>query len=335
MKLRDLYGRLTSEKRIQFWTITSTMFSTILMFWLGFTIQYFVLEKNTEAELEAEQNVHFQLVNHIYPIYQEQHFENSQILAAYHSMKNRVERLKLDDSMISLFLAKDLEKICDAAVKSAYIMDKARFYFDEDVHQQISANNMMLFYGAKMISMFRPDNIQNIDSISIRDSIDLSSRLVTMHWSEDTILKRKMISQIYNLAKELRNDTILGDTGLKIAQGGIARNILLDNLQQNEYIMNKQLHKLVQKTDDGKMSVSNTIHSIRQSLSSGKNLPQLVYSIIMLFFILMLGTIIWLIIIRMTFAKEDGTLLAKSYVEIEKEIESLKHEIIELKNGGN
>lgn len=334
--MRDLYGRLTSEKRIQFWTITSTMFSTILVFWLGFTIQYFVLEKNTEADIEAEQNVRFQLINHIYPMYQEQHIKTSQILAKCKSTMDGTEGLCQDDRYLALMEAIDIDELCNAAEKSAYIMDKARYYFGGDIHQEISRNNMTLLFGSKVLKMFRRDNLHNINEKSIRDSLYLASRLAAIHVNEDTILKRTLISATSKYANALKTDTISNiEAILKISQFEIGGTVLIKSLEENETIMDAELHKYV-KSDhiDSMFEVTkNALHSIWHSLVSGKNLPHLMYSIIMLVLILLIGSLIWIAIIRWTFVKEDGTLLAKPFMEIEKEIESLRHEIFELKNG--
>ena len=174
MKIRELYKNLSGEKRIQYWAITSTAISTILTFWLGFTIQYFVLEKTSESERENEQNLRFQLVNQIYPTYQEQHVENAEILSNIKFLIDKTNNLDKEEKIDSLAKSIDIPRICHAANNSALIMDKARFCFDEELHHQISKNNMMLLFGAKVVNMFYPEKLKELDETNVRDSLTAS-----------------------------------------------------------------------------------------------------------------------------------------------------------------
>ena len=327
MKLKTLYGRLSSENRIQFWTITSTMLSTVLTFWLGFTIQYFVLEKGSESEEEYEQNLRFQLVNHIYPIYQQQHIENTSIINSIEILLRRTEGKENDERLDSISRTVNFTDICVAATNSAYIMDKARFCFDKDLYWRISRNNMKLLVGAKFVNMLDENMHKEINKSMVLDSISLARRVSTMkkdNAKEDSLANDflKYISGV-----EFDENTHMAD--FSIPKIKITGDIILPALEDNEDIMNHQLHQFIREKDEPSWSMGFTkaFYSIKRALVSGSNFPHLIYSIIMLCIIFLIGFVIWAFVLRLAFTKEDPEILKKTYSEVEQEINSLKEEL--------
>lgn len=303
--LRQLYKNLGSEKRIQFWAITSTAISTILTFWLGFTIQYFVLEKSTESERENEQNLRFQLVNQIYPTYQEQHVENAEILSNIKFLIDKTNNLDKEEKKDSLARSIDIPRICHAANNSALIMDKARFCFDEELHHQISRNNMMLLFGSKIVNMFYPEKLDELDETNVRDSLTAACLIATMvadKETKDTLTH--LIGQYIEGLKQGSHTDI--DYTLKEFRFEIASKIILPSLESNEKIMNEKLHSFIEhKNQDFSMGVKAAFRNIWYTFLSGSNMPRLIYSILLLLFILLIGCIIWILIIRMTFSPDE------------------------------
>lgn len=303
--LRQLYKNLGSEKRIQFWAITSTAISTILTFWLGFTIQYFVLEKSTESERENEQNLRFQLVNHIYPTYQEQHVENSEILSNIKFFIDKTNNLNKKERTDSLARSIDIPRICHAANNSALIMDKARFCFDEELHHQISRNNMMLLFGSKVVNMFYPEKLKELDETNVRDSLTAACLIATMVADKET--KDTLTHLIGQYIEDLKRDT-LTDIGYTMEEFRfeIARNIILPSLESNEKIMNEKLHSFIEHNNlNFSMGIKDAFRNIWYTFLSGSNLPRLIYSIMLLLLILLVGFFIWMVIVRMTFSPDE------------------------------
>lgn len=186
---------ISKENKIHFWSIFTTGLVGLFSLWLGVSIQDDINSKNA---LETKKLARYQMVEAVYPRYEK--YIDTCGYVFYDFME--MAELPIYDSvalrLVGDYYQREHAQVVEAMINSVNFLCSSRYYFAENIQEQISINNVSILFGLRLLdynNTFLDDLIaQKRVGNSINDSIVLELR--NSYYTMNTIPYRKQVENM-------------------------------------------------------------------------------------------------------------------------------------------
>ncbi len=272
---KEIYKHLSPENKGAFWNVITSIIVAVLTCWLGFTVQFFVIDSTKD---ESKKIAHYQVVDKFRPKYIELVSDTSTlfILREINTLIDNTNNEKMSpDEFLKLLNSQNKtdtnlntpeaklfnlvnnkenqEKIHRAANKCMEICSDIAFYLDYDDRNKIIKNNSLILLGSQIYATIN-DSI-HIDSISYtKKYIDQYIVANIMYDAVNRTYTTELIQNSYSISKNLKYLQLNNPISYNV---GLARTILqfyllptIDNIKtlSNEFNPQERSNKIIRKS---------------------------------------------------------------------------------------
>lgn len=189
-----IYNKLTSENKVQFWTISSSCFVAVFTFFIGIVYQFFVVDKSRE---ESRRLYHIQYVDNIKPVLQ---INQDVDMFSFHvstqaqNMKDMIHlssASKQDENIVIKKLQTEMYGFTDSVINFAEKYNKAievpKYYLydnHKDSIQQCQDSIKILIGALKVIRVIARNgekSEQELDSLISKEHSFDSQQMAALH----------------------------------------------------------------------------------------------------------------------------------------------------------
>lgn len=201
---RHTHISLSTEQRVQFWTIFTTAVVGLFSFWLGIAIQDDISTKNAH---ETQKLARYQMVEAVYPKYTQFIDTGGYVfydLIGFASLGEQEAMKALDE-----YLAEETIPFVETMKNSVNFMSDNRYYFGNDVQRRICQNNTAILFGLRML-----EPRSTLSTSLSRGDVDavIAAELRNPYYIKELISYREDVSE--NLANRIHDFQNLGDTSV-------------------------------------------------------------------------------------------------------------------------